>query len=69
MIKPSPESGWFKFDDDRVIPVTIREVFDDNFGGKPSESCAYILIYFRKSNFNDIFVESKPPVYLGMSPK
>jgi hypothetical protein len=27
------------------------------------------LIYFRKSNFNDIFVESKPPVYLGMSPK
>lgn len=31
-IKPSIDSKWFKFDDDRVIPVSEREVFEDNFG-------------------------------------
>lgn len=25
----------FRFDDDRVTPVTLREVFEDNFGDDP----------------------------------
>jgi hypothetical protein len=34
LIKPHPESKWYKFDDDRVTPVTDREVSEDNFGGE-----------------------------------
>ncbi|KAF3940694.1 hypothetical protein ABW19_dt0201570 [Dactylella cylindrospora] len=32
-IKPDAGGKWFKFDDDRVTPATIKEVLDDNFGG------------------------------------
>ncbi|KAI8455154.1 ubiquitin thiolesterase [Phakopsora pachyrhizi] len=34
LIKPHPDSKWYKFDDDRVTPVTDREVLEDNFGGE-----------------------------------
>ncbi|KAF3926684.1 hypothetical protein ABW21_db0202821 [Orbilia brochopaga] len=33
-IKPDAGGKWFKFDDDRVTPATIKEVLDDNFGGE-----------------------------------
>lgn len=33
-IRPEPDSGWFKFDDDRVTRATEKEVFEDNFGGE-----------------------------------
>ncbi|KAJ3354800.1 hypothetical protein GGF32_002372 [Allomyces javanicus] len=33
-IRPRRENKWFKFDDDRVVPVTLKEVLDDNFGGE-----------------------------------
>jgi ubiquitin carboxyl-terminal hydrolase 7 len=26
-------SKWFRFDDDKVIPVTEREVMEENYGG------------------------------------
>ncbi|KAL0095137.1 hypothetical protein F4703DRAFT_1766363 [Phycomyces blakesleeanus] len=32
LIKPEKDGKWLKFDDDRVIPVTKKEVFDENFG-------------------------------------
>jgi ubiquitin carboxyl-terminal hydrolase 7 len=32
-IRPEKGGNWFKFDDDRVIPATDYEVFDENFGG------------------------------------
>lgn len=34
LIKPHPESKWYKFDDDRVTPVTDKEVLEDNYGGE-----------------------------------
>ena len=34
LIKPEPDSNWFKFDDDRVTPATLKEVLEDNFGGE-----------------------------------
>ncbi|KAG0139390.1 hypothetical protein CROQUDRAFT_111631 [Cronartium quercuum f. sp. fusiforme G11] len=34
LIKPHPDSKWYKFDDDRVTPVTDKEVSEDNFGGE-----------------------------------
>ncbi|KAI9510844.1 ubiquitin carboxyl-terminal hydrolase 5 [Russula earlei] len=33
-IKPDAVSRWLKFDDDRVTPVTDREVLEENFGGE-----------------------------------
>ncbi|KAJ1554471.1 hypothetical protein HK096_003399, partial [Nowakowskiella sp. JEL0078] len=55
----------FKFDDDRVIPVTTREVMEDNYGGesrtlpskgKPFKSFtnAYMLVYIREAELEDI---------------
>ncbi|KAE8245144.1 hypothetical protein A4X13_0g6070 [Tilletia indica] len=34
LLKPEKDGKWFKFDDDRVTPVTIKEVLEDNFGGE-----------------------------------
>ena len=34
MIKPEKDGRWFKFDDDRVTPVTDKEVLEDNYGGE-----------------------------------
>jgi len=33
LIKPEKDGRWFKFDDDRVTPVTDKEVLEDNYGG------------------------------------
>lgn len=33
-IKPSANGRWLRFDDDRVVPVTDREVLEDNYGGE-----------------------------------
>lgn len=35
LIKPDGESRWLKFDDDRVTPVTDKEVLEENYGGEP----------------------------------
>ena len=32
MIKPDRETQWLKFDDDRVTPVTDKEVLDESYG-------------------------------------
>ncbi|KAI0029861.1 cysteine proteinase [Vararia minispora EC-137] len=35
MIKPDAKERWLKFDDDRVTPVTDKEVLEENYGGEP----------------------------------
>ncbi|KAJ1969868.1 ubiquitin-specific protease ubp15 [Dispira parvispora] len=35
LLRPEKDGRWFKFDDDRVVPVTEREVLEDNYGGEP----------------------------------
>jgi ubiquitin carboxyl-terminal hydrolase 7 len=35
LIKPDRDTRWLKFDDDRVTPVTDREVLEENYGGEP----------------------------------
>ena len=32
LIKPDRETRWLKFDDDRVTPVTDKEVLEENYG-------------------------------------
>ena len=34
LIKPAKDGRWYKFDDDRVTPVTDKEVLEDNYGGE-----------------------------------
>jgi ubiquitin carboxyl-terminal hydrolase 7 len=34
VIKPDRETRWLKFHDDRVTPVTDKEVLEDNYGGE-----------------------------------
>ncbi|KAF5357773.1 hypothetical protein D9756_001634 [Leucocoprinus leucothites] len=35
LIKPDANTRWLKFDDDRVTPVTDKEVLEENYGGEP----------------------------------
>lgn len=75
LIKPHPESRWFKFDDDRVTPVTDREVLEDNYGGElltngvPQKGAkggmkrftnAYMLVYVRESAAPEILAPITP---------
>ncbi|KAJ3117728.1 hypothetical protein HDU96_005858 [Phlyctochytrium bullatum] len=68
-LRPEKDGKWFKFDDDRVIPVTDKEVFEENFGGefpqpngavKPNFrnskrfTNAYMLVYIRDSDLEEI---------------
>ncbi|CAG8620867.1 1600_t:CDS:10 [Paraglomus brasilianum] len=36
LLKPEKDGRWLKFDDDRVTPVTEKEVLEDNYGGEHS---------------------------------
>ncbi|TDL15584.1 cysteine proteinase [Rickenella mellea] len=38
MIKPDRETQWLKFDDERVTPVTDRQVLEENYGGQVMNS-------------------------------
>jgi ubiquitin carboxyl-terminal hydrolase 7 len=43
LIKPDRETRWLKFDDDRVTPVTDKEVLEENYGGEALNGVAPIL--------------------------
>lgn len=56
LIRPERFGGWFRFDDDRVIPASSNDVLDANFGGVKAVSGrrgytnAYMLVYVRVSD-------------------
>jgi ubiquitin carboxyl-terminal hydrolase 7 len=70
LIKPDRETRWLKFDDDRVTPVTDKEVLDDNYGGESTNGLlqhqrqqvrtmkrftnAYMLVYIRESKIDEV---------------
>ncbi|KAI8347676.1 hypothetical protein BD560DRAFT_493139 [Blakeslea trispora] len=35
LIRPDMNDKWYRFDDDRVTPVSKKEVFEENFGDEP----------------------------------
>ncbi|EIE78675.1 hypothetical protein RO3G_03379 [Rhizopus delemar RA 99-880] len=35
LIRPGKDDKWFRFDDDRVTPVSKKEVFEENYGDEP----------------------------------
>ncbi|KAF8654190.1 hypothetical protein AX16_003719 [Volvariella volvacea WC 439] len=70
MIKPDNETRWLKFDDDRVTPVTDKEVLEENYGGEPLNlppimqrnqvramkrfTNAYMLVYIRECMLDEV---------------
>jgi ubiquitin carboxyl-terminal hydrolase 7 len=53
-IRPEKDGKWFKYDDDRVTPVTQKEALNDNYGDlnpgtrtRRSTVNAYMLVYIR----------------------
>ncbi|KAI8808839.1 hypothetical protein BJ742DRAFT_806590 [Cladochytrium replicatum] len=64
-LKTEKNGKWFKFDDDRVIPVTEREALEENYGGenpmarpgvRPFKrfTNAYMLVYIREAEIDEI---------------
>ncbi|RUP44365.1 hypothetical protein BC936DRAFT_149573 [Jimgerdemannia flammicorona] len=44
LLKPDRNGKWLKYDDDRVTPVTDREVLEDNYGGEPPNANALMAL-------------------------
>ncbi|KAG2175621.1 hypothetical protein INT43_001268, partial [Umbelopsis isabellina] len=69
-VRPTKDSNWLKFDDDRVTPATLKEVLEENYGGEPQGANAlntrpnlrtikrftnaYMLVYMRESMMDEI---------------
>ena len=72
--RPTLDSKWYRFDDDRVTPVSKMEILDDNFGGEiPAQTQvpkikmgskyftnAYMLVYIRESDEREILAPIEP---------
>lgn len=60
-LRTSTKHDWYKFNDSLVTKVTKEQAIDDNFGGNmpnsnsPKSYSAYMLIYIRREDVNDIF--------------
>ncbi|KAF9649116.1 cysteine proteinase [Thelephora ganbajun] len=78
-IKPDRDTLWHKFDNDRVMPVTDREVLEESYGGVPLDGVmvretkgstnAYMLVYIRETAINEVLApltEKDTPPHLGL---
>jgi ubiquitin carboxyl-terminal hydrolase 7 len=67
LIRPKKDGKWFRYDDDKVIPVREHEVLNDNFGGETNPTRtkaglkfftnAYMLVYIRESDEDEMLAE------------
>ncbi|RIB00746.1 hypothetical protein C2G38_2233121 [Gigaspora rosea] len=60
LIRPRKNDKWLKFNDDRVILVTDKEVFENSYGGHGKFSSAYVLVYIRESDIDDVLSPMLP---------
>ncbi|KAI3938553.1 hypothetical protein MKW98_016058 [Papaver atlanticum] len=60
-IKPTVSEQWFKFNDGLVTKENIKRVLEEQYGGEGRISNAYMLVYIRESNRDEIIcnVEEK----------
>ncbi|KAJ1915568.1 ubiquitin-specific protease ubp15 [Tieghemiomyces parasiticus] len=69
LLRPEPNGRWFRFDDDRVVPVRDKDVFEAYYGGeersqrpgarstRPALSRytnAYMLVYIRRDAVDQV---------------
>ncbi|EPX73668.1 ubiquitin carboxy terminal hydrolase Ubp22 [Schizosaccharomyces octosporus yFS286] len=77
LLKPQKEEKWYKFDDTRVTPATLKEVLEENYGGdyfvhppfRPAVKLkrfmsAYMLLYLRKDKIDELIA----PVHKDVIP-
>jgi ubiquitin carboxyl-terminal hydrolase 7 len=71
-IRPGQHAQWFKFDDERVTPVTKQEALEGNYGGQPLNDAASriqaataagspnarILVYIRETVIDQVLASS-----------
>lgn len=62
MIKPDQNTGWFKFDDDKVTRVTKTEVFDDNYGRERLPNL--VLQKMTRAEYNDYLIKRHTSAYM-----
>ncbi|KAG0226956.1 hypothetical protein BGW42_003276 [Actinomortierella wolfii] len=68
LLKPERDGKWFKFDDDRVTPVTKKEVLDDNYGGgEQIEPLGNVTMAMRQLNRHKRFTNAYMLVYIQNS--
>ncbi|KAI3856934.1 hypothetical protein MKX03_012342 [Papaver bracteatum] len=60
-IRPTVSEQWFKFNDELVTKEDIKRVLEEQYGGEGRYSNAYMLVYIRESNRDEIMcnVEEK----------
>ncbi|XP_026398323.1 ubiquitin carboxyl-terminal hydrolase 12-like [Papaver somniferum] len=60
-IRPTVSEQWFKFNDEWVTKEDINRVLEEQYGGVARYSNAYMLVYIREGDRDDIFcsVEEK----------
>ncbi|CAG8484431.1 10701_t:CDS:10 [Gigaspora margarita] len=51
-LKPEKDGKWFKFDDNRVIPITDKEVLGKGVETPNAIDSTYMLIYIRESDID-----------------
>jgi len=65
LLRPEKNGKWFKFDDDRVTPATLKEVLDDNYGGgEPLENLTHLPIVIRRILSHKRFTNAYMLVYI-----
>lgn len=70
LIKPEQNSGWFKFDDDRVTKASMHEVLEENYGCSEGTllrrvTSAYMLVYIRLDSLDFVLPgenDAQPPI-------
>ncbi|KAI3856937.1 hypothetical protein MKX03_012345, partial [Papaver bracteatum] len=53
-IRPTVSEQWFKFNDELVTKEDIKRVLEEQYGGEGRFSNAYMLVYIRESNRDEI---------------
>ncbi|KAF8937723.1 hypothetical protein BGZ58_002267 [Dissophora ornata] len=65
LLKPERDGKWYRFDDDRVIPVSLKEVLDENYGGgEAPENFASMSPAMRQLNRHKRFTNAYMLVYI-----
>ncbi|XP_026398326.1 ubiquitin carboxyl-terminal hydrolase 13-like [Papaver somniferum] len=54
LIRPTVSKQWFKFNDEMVTKEDIKQVLEEQYGGEARYSNAYMLVYIRESNRDEI---------------
>ncbi|KAJ1789189.1 ubiquitin-specific protease ubp15, partial [Coemansia sp. RSA 2399] len=77
LLRPTTENKWYRFDDDRVVPIHPEEVFEEYYGGEFPQTHnsgmrmrqnskrftnAYMLVYIREALSDRVMCKGDAPV-------